>query len=56
MNLFAEDDDSLIQEEDYIEKKLHDFFNIQLYSNIYVGSEKRPFKMIFDTGSSWVWV
>lgn len=35
---------------------LYAFFDIQLYSNIYVGSEREKFEMIFDTGSSWVWV
>ena len=44
------------QEQDYIEKNLHDFFDIQLYSYIWLGSNKEKFEMIFDTGSSWVWV
>ena len=41
---------------DYIEKELLDFFDIQIYSKIYLGSDKQEFDMIFDTGSSWVWV
>jgi hypothetical protein len=40
----------------YIEKKLYDFYNIQIYSNIYFGSNKQEFPLIFDTGSAWVWV
>ena len=40
----------------YIEKTLHDFNNIQIYSNIYFGSDKQEFPLIFDTGSSWVWI
>ena len=41
---------------DYIEKNLYDFYDIQLYANIFVGSNRQIFEMIFDTGSSWVWV
>lgn len=41
---------------DYIEKNLYDFYDIQLYAVVYVGSNKQKFEMIFDTGSSWVWV
>ena len=41
---------------DYIEKDLLDFFDIQIYSKIFLGSNKQEFDMIFDTGSSWVWV
>ena len=41
---------------DYIEKNLYDFYDIQLYANIFVGSNFQQFEMIFDTGSSWVWV
>ena len=40
----------------YVEKTLHDFFDIQIYANIYVGSDKQEFPLIFDTGSAWVWV
>jgi hypothetical protein len=41
---------------DYVDKQLLTFFDIQIYSKIYVGSQKQEFDMIFDTGSSWVWV
>lgn len=27
-----------------------------MYANIFIGSEREQFEMIFDTGSSWVWV
>ena len=43
-------------EKDYIDKQLYDFNNIQIFSKIYVGSERREFDMIFDTGSSWLWI
>ena len=43
-------------EKNYIDKQLYDFNNIQLYSKIYIGSQRQEFDMIFDTGSSWVWV
>jgi len=40
----------------YIEKELHDFFKIQIFAEILIGSDRQPFNLIFDTGSSWVWV
>lgn len=52
MNLADENGD----DSQAIEKNLFDFFDIQLYSKIFVGSDKQIFEMIFDTGSSWVWV
>ena len=27
-----------------------------MFSRVYIGSDKQPFDLIFDTGSSWVWV
>lgn len=42
--------------DEYIDKQLHDFNNIQIFSSIYIGEPKQEFDMIFDTGSSWVWV
>jgi hypothetical protein len=41
---------------EYIDKQLLDYNNIQIYSKIYIGEPKQEFDMIFDTGSSWVWV
>ena len=41
---------------DYIEKELDNFFNIQIFANMYFGSDKQEFPCIFDSGSSWVWV
>jgi len=40
----------------YVEKDLLDFFDIQIYSNIYIGSNKQEFPLTFDTGSGWLWV
>ena len=40
----------------YIEKDLKDLFKIQIFAEILVGSDRQPFNLIFDTGSSWVWV
>lgn len=51
MNLSQIDGDK-----EYIEQNLDNFFNIQIYSNIYVGSNRQKFPLIFDSGSSWVWV
>jgi saccharopepsin len=39
-----------------VEKTLWDYRNVQLFSRIYMGSDKQEFKMIFDTGSDWLWV
>lgn len=43
-------------QDDYVDKILYDFNNIQIYSKIYIGSDRQEFDFIFDTGSSWVWV
>jgi len=51
MNLAAANGQS-----EYVEKILHDFNNIQIFSKIYIGSQRQEFDFIFDTGSSWVWV
>ena len=40
----------------YIEKDLGDFFDIQIFAPIYIGSQRQKFNMIFDTGSAWLWV
>lgn len=41
---------------DIVTKDLEDYFDAQIYSTIYVGSEKVPLEVIFDTGSNWLWV
>jgi hypothetical protein len=51
MNLSQEDGTS-----DYIEKNLDNFFNIQIYANVLFGANRESFPLIFDSGSSWVWV
>jgi len=56
MNLASDPMGQAFGQEEYIEKNLMDFFNIQIFSSIYVGSMKQQFDLIFDTGSSWVWV
>ena len=40
----------------WLEKDLEDFFDIQIFSTVYFGSQKEPHELIFDTGSSWLWV
>ena len=40
----------------YLEKHLSDFFDIQIFSTVYFGSRHEPHQLIFDTGSSWLWV
>ena len=44
------------EHKDYVEKDLLDFFDIQIYSKIYIGSNKQEFDLTFDTGSGWLWV
>lgn len=39
-----------------VTKDLEDFYDAQIYSTIYVGSQKAPLDVIFDTGSNWLWV
>lgn len=39
-----------------IEKKLHDFHDVQIFTTIYIGENKQAFEMIFDTGSNWLWI
>ena len=40
----------------FLEKNLSDFFDIQIFSTVYFGSRQEPHQLIFDTGSSWLWV
>ena len=44
------------QRQGFLEKDLSDFFDIQIFSTVYFGSRHEPHKLIFDTGSSWLWV
>ena len=30
--------------------------DVQIFTEIYIGSNLQPFQMIFDTGSNWLWV
>jgi hypothetical protein len=39
-----------------LEKELSDYKDVQLYGKLFFGSELEPHKVIFDTGSSWLWV
>lgn len=41
---------------DVIVKNLDDFQDVQLFTEMYVGSEKQGLEVIFDTGSNWFWV
>ena len=43
-------------DETLVVKNLRDFHDLQLFAQIYIGSEKQPFDMIFDTGSNYLWV
>eukprot|EP00347_Sterkiella_histriomuscorum_P014563 403360402 len=39
----------------YHEKELFNYFNVQYYGKLYLGSQKKEMTFIFDTGSSWLW-
>jgi len=56
MNLNSNNQTYTEGEEDYYEQDMEDYKDVQLFSKIYVGSEKQPFDVIFDTGSAWTWV
>ena len=61
MALFSEESDlenmeSADNKVGFLEKNLSDFFDIQIFSTVYFGSKREPHQLIFDTGSSWLWV
>ena len=35
-----------------LDKALEDYFDVQIFSTVYVGSQKQPLNLIFDTGSA----
>jgi len=37
---------------EYIEKQIFDHLDVQIFSEIFVGSQKQSFKVILDTGSA----
>lgn len=39
-----------------ISKNLRDYYDVQIFAQIFIGEDKQPFDMIFDTGSNWLWV
>ena len=39
-----------------IEKDLKDASDVQIFANVYIGSNHQPFDLLFDTGSNWLWV
>lgn len=39
-------------EQDYFEKAMEDYYDVQLFSKVYFGSEREPFDLILDTGSA----
>ena len=45
-----------LDDPDFVQKNLEDAYDLQIFTNTYVGSNLDPFKVIFDTGSNWVWL
>lgn len=39
-----------------IYKELRDLNDVQIFTDMFVGSKKNKFEVIFDTGSNWFWV
>jgi hypothetical protein len=38
------------------EQDVQDYYDVQLFSKVHVGSNREEFNVIFDTGSAWFWV
>lgn len=38
------------------EQNLENKYNYQYFGTIYFGTHQQPLKLLFDTGSSWIWV
>ena len=49
---------SLIEQQSnaFVEKDLIDYADIQIFTKLFFGSNREPHTLIFDTGSSWLWV
>lgn len=49
-------DSDVVHHDNYFEKAMEDYYDVQLFSKIYVGSQRSEFDLILDTGSAWTWV
>ena len=48
---------SMIEEApEVITKKLDDYQDVQIFTEMFLGSDKQRFEVIFDSGSNWFWV
>ena len=45
-----------LQGDEIYEYEVENFYNYQYLGTIYVGTHLQPVKMLFDTGSGWIWV
>jgi len=55
--IISEMDTNLVAVEDAdVTKNLRDYRDVQIFTQVLMGSNDQPFDMIFDTGSNWLWV
>ena len=46
------DESDVEYHDDYFQKNMTDYYDVQLFSTVYFGSNRQPFEMILDTGSA----
>jgi Eukaryotic aspartyl protease len=49
---FEHEDDLLEGDDAMVEQTVNDYYDVQLFSKVHVGSSKQEFDVIFDTGSA----
>ena len=45
-----------LNDKNLVTKKIRDYQDTQIWGTVFIGEQKQPFVMIYDTGSSWLWV
>jgi Eukaryotic aspartyl protease len=49
---FEHEDEPLDGDDAIVEQTVNDYYDVQLFSKVHVGSSKQEFDVIFDTGSA----